>query len=269
MSVFWKRKIVVNVAGLVISAPKINLDVKLDVEDTPNNGTVAIYNLSENHERQIIEKGVAITIDAGYGDVAGRLFTGSVQRVERERERLQRITKIAISSSDIENSKLGGYTERTYLGAYSVRGIVNDIVTQDLQLPLGRLDPIPEHLTVENWVWAESSHEALKNLLKTHKITAYQDGDGIIQFNVASKKSVIAANITLNKENGLLESPTVTDEGIRAKSLLNPSMRIGDIVAIESNVVSGAYKIVAMTHTGSNWDGNFNTEIEAHDVDQS
>lgn len=260
---FWKRTIVVRVAGLEISAPKISVDIKLDTESTANTGTVTVHNLSKTHEQLIVERGVAIEVDAGYGSQIGRIFTGSVQRVEREREGLERMTKIAVSSSEIEAEKLGGFTMRTYQGAYSVRSIVSDIVQLDMQLPLGDLTPIPESLTTNNWQWAESSREALKNLLKTHGITAYQDGDGVLQFNRAGMRSQVAATITLNRNNGLVETPSVTDKGVRARSLLNPAMRIGDVLRLESELITGEYKITTLSHTGSNWDDNLYTELEA------
>ncbi len=81
---FFQRYCKVLVSDLEITDPKIELDLKLSVDaETPDNGSVAIYNLSREREQQILERGDTITVDAGYQNHHGEIFNGRVQRVER------------------------------------------------------------------------------------------------------------------------------------------------------------------------------------------
>ena len=56
MTVLWGRQIVVNVAGLVITGPRITFRVEHHSDDTGSNSRIVLYNLSPNRRGQIHDR---------------------------------------------------------------------------------------------------------------------------------------------------------------------------------------------------------------------
>ena len=270
--IFWKRKIVVTYGGITITAPKIEINLKFEADATPTNGTVSIYNLSRDTERDIDEAGNDIVIDAGYEQQISTILTGSVQRIEKLREGLHRIIKLNVTSQSIAKKRLSGMTVNSWPPGTQRRVIVSDIVKQDLKMrhgPLDLLDSPPRGTSVvENgFNWSQSSMGALKLLIINVGLTFYEDSDGVFQINKPGVKSEVANEVMLSDRNGLLESPAVTEEGVRIKSLLNPSFKVGTTVGLTSEYVNGSYKVVSVLHKGDNWDGGmFTTELDCRPV---
>ena len=72
-----------------------------------------------------------------------------------------------------------------------------------------------------------------------------------------------APTIVLSPESGLIDRPIETDEGAEANMLLNPAVVIGCRIDLESDSLSGSWKVVALKHTGDNWRGGpFRTWVE-------
>lgn len=264
---FWKREIEVRYSGITLSAPKIQLDIKFDLEN-PTAGTVKVYNINKDTEKALNEVGKPIVVEAGYENQRGVIINGSVQRIEKFRERLERVVKFNITNGAIGLEKLGGLFNQSYLGREQVVVIVQDIVKTGLKLPLGSLEPIPESLVVIDWSYNGKATGALLNLLRPFKISFYEDSDGTIQFNRAASVSGQASKHKISMRNGLIESPSETEEGVRIKSLMNANYKLEDTIEVESEFVNGIYKIVSVQHVGDNWDGKFFTEMDTRPVEQ-
>ena len=269
MTVLWQRVISVEVAGFTITDPKIEIDIKREGTNTPANGHVSIFNLSEDHERQIYDRGRELTISIGYQDDPAIVFDGVVQRVERERKLQRRVTKIALGGKAVAKETLGGTTQRAYDGEVLLRVIAQDLVA-DLNassaqsFTLGSVDPIPPGLKRE-WNFTGTVTSALGILVEGLDVHWYEE-DGVICFSEWQKPVLGAPTIVLTPETGLLESPAVTDEGARTRSLCLPRVRVGSCVELESETLSGAYKAISIYHKGDNWTGSLITELELREI---
>ena len=94
------RRIIVTVAGLLITDHRIGLVVNRRVSRSKDDGTVDIYNLARSTEQQIYDRGGLISVEAGYETQVGLVFEGSVDRVERARRTsggIARITRVHLS----------------------------------------------------------------------------------------------------------------------------------------------------------------------------
>ena len=85
---YFGRRIVVDVAGLTISEPRINVLVERQSDSTQTNGHVDIYNLSDGHAQLIYDRGTTITVQAGYPTTLATIYQGAVQRVIKGRQQL-------------------------------------------------------------------------------------------------------------------------------------------------------------------------------------
>ena len=272
MSIIWERSIVVEVADLTITEPKIEIDLKREVSSTPVTGSVAIYNLSEEHEHQIYERGRDLTISAGYGGRPSVLFDGVVQKVERERAELRRITRVTLGGKLAAVDTLSGISIRSYDRPTAIRTIARDIIADlnrgkpsSARFSLGPLDALPAD-EERPWAVSASVSTALDLLVRGIRDVNWYEEDGTIYFSMAKQEIAGGETIALSPETGLLETPTVTDEGARCKAFLLPRARLGAKLELESAALSGTYKIVSLLHRGDNWDGELMTELELREL---
>ncbi len=265
---FFQRYCKVLVSDLEITDPKIELDLKLSVDaETPDNGSVAIYNLSREREQQILERGDTITVDAGYQNHHGEIFNGRVQRVERARENLARITRIAVTTQVASVDVVNGVTMRAIgLGEIvELHQVIRDLIEEDLQMIVGNIELVPE-AGLEGFYWHGATWKALTKLLAQFEVMPYVDGE-VVNFSMVGT-APIASNgsvLTLSPETGLVGAPTVTNEGARCRSLLNHAFKLNTAVDVKSETYSKRLKIVGMTYSGNNWDGDWSTELDLRD----
>jgi len=267
MALLYGRKIIVDVAGLTIEDLRINVQLSRDIDNTQDKGHVNIYNLSQKNEELIYARGDSISIQAGYPSTLAVMFEGSVQRIIRIREDLARIIQIHVGDKVHDPDTLGGSYSVSFDGAVSSRVIAQDIVAKGMGLTLGPLDAIPADATFDNFYWGGySASAALDALLIPLDLNWFND-NGVIRINKNLSAQTDASTITVSKENGLIDSPVVTDEGVEIKTFFNPRSFLGSIIDLRSSTVSGIYKIVAINHRLDNWESSsFETNLDLREL---
>ena len=150
---------------------------------------------------------------------------------------------------------LSGLTARSYAGAVPIRTVVTDLVS-DLgeDFRIGPLDAVP-NVEVEDWTHSGAISVGLTWLLDPHGVDWYDD-DGQIRFNRSGVTQPDAEIVTLNPRTGLIGSPSVTNDGAKARSLLNASLRVGNRVQLDSETLKGQWRIVGVRHHGSTYAGS-------------
>ena len=271
MTLLYDRRIRVEVAGLTVEDLRITFEIEREADATQNKGTVSIFNLAPANEERIYKRSDEIRVNAGYPETVALLYAGHVERVQRMRQQLARRTVIKLGDtvrrSGRENPRLGGVYSATLKGPVAIREIVRGIAAA-LELPLGPLDTIPVDATWTNWAFSGPASAAMSAALRRVKCTWYED-NGKIRINrprpagTGADLQSDAPTIFLSPDNGLIDRPIETDEGAEANMLLDPAVMVGCRIDLESDSLSGAWKVVALRHTGDNWrGGHFRTWVE-------
>ncbi len=262
--ILWKRRVSVETAGLTISEVQIKFNLKKEASSSPPTGEVHLFNLSQTTEQQISEKGSKLTLCAGYGDNCNSiLYDGPIERIEKTRENLARITKIFLTGEAAKSTdkEIPDKVSLAYTGDTPLRTIVQDAVAQVDRLRLGPLDPIPPDLSFSNFHRVASIQAVLSNAFRGTELTWYED-DGVIKFNAASVTQPGAADLSISPANGLIGSPSTTEDGAKISTLLLPTAQIGASITVESKALQGNWKIISLNHVGDNREGDFRTDME-------
>lgn len=284
MPVLYKRQIEVRIAGLTISEPRITVEIERQMDRSQDRGEVGIYNLKPANEQRIHERGGPIVVSAGYPETTAIIFDGEVQRVVRARnsgyaeivhDNLARITKIKLGDLVRHKSRLGGTYEDRLSGHVSVRRIVERIVAAmnssiapaaggaaPPRIALGPLTNIPPDATVKNWYWGgQPAASALDSILARVECRWFEE-DGLIRINRVGMSQSDAPALVTSPRNGLLGRPTETDEGAEVRMLLNPAVKLGAILEVQSKALNGRWKVVGVRHSADNWSGKFQTACD-------
>lgn len=137
MPTLYGRRIEVEIAGLLISEPRISVEIERQIDSSQDKGEVAIFNLRNENADRIFKRGGAVRISAGYPETVAVIFEGEAQRIRRAREGLAFVTRIQLGDRVNEVQKLSGSYNRSWAGHASVREIAVSIISEGLGLLAG------------------------------------------------------------------------------------------------------------------------------------
>lgn len=130
-----------------------------ETDDKP--WTIEVFNLSEETENAVAERGQSYTLEAGYGDNLGIIAEGDVFAFERLWRAPDRILRMHVRKH--QTLATSGTIAQ---GWYSIYGSTRLTVLQDLTraagLILGPTDHLPELLLDAHWMWNDNAYAGLK-----------------------------------------------------------------------------------------------------------
>ncbi len=268
MSKLYKRTIKTVIGqndGDALSIDKLytQIEIKKMISGKPNEGFSSIFNLSESIVNQIKESGVRIRIFAGHDTRLVLLHDGDIRRVERNNQPPDKITTIILGGNMIKLSK--AVFNRSYLGQVSVKQITKDAIPT-FNISALDLDQIPDDAFFYDFSFTGKTGVLLDKILNPIGVQWFES-DNFIKFS--SNKKALEDVVLLNKNTGLIGSPTITDKGIKFRSVLNGRILLNNRIKISSELVNGVYKVIQILHKGDNREGEFVTEGIGTEIEQS
>lgn len=240
---------------------RIAFNIELTSEGNANVGTVSIYNLNETSRSFIETDKIRLTLMAGYGPKPPVIFTGEVDgdRTRSEKSGPDIIT--TIESGDGRFSLKNVVLNKTFAPGISLERVLEDVRAQ-MGIP-GEFKDISQETFNQGLSISGSPKEILDNLTKK------QDLEWSIQNGVLEIKrrngSILEERIDISPETGLVSIPKKTNEGVEFATLLNPALRPGRPVKIQSKFLKGEDFFIVRTvqHQGDNFEGPWTSFVEA------
>lgn len=225
--------------GLDLSGLRIIFKIKKADAQTPNTAEIRVYNLAEETANRIRKEFQNISLQAGYESNYGLIFNGSIKQVRFGRENgTDTFIDIAAADGDdaynfaVVNVTLAAGAKQSdqinaAAGAMAGKGVATGHIdpTGDARLPRGKV----MYGMARNYL--RQSAEASN--------TSWSIQDGKLQF--VSLTGVLPNQaVLLTSKTGLVGQPEQTNDGIKARCLLNPMLRIGGKVQINEKDVAEA-----------------------------
>ena len=283
---------------LRISDLRIRFQIRHEATPTPATGEISIYNMSPDNERRVRARGVRVQLLAGYDDLQGIIADGDIRHINREREGLDRITKIAFGGQVMKRAE--AVFDKTYEGAVAVRDIVAEAVTA-WNLDTGPLDAIPDVTVTDYTSGIVKVSTALTRLLDPLGVDWFINGR-TIQFRLRGASGDDRPDpIRISTDTGMIGTPTTLDVsdieqsaearqarlqrlrlpdgtplvtepdmrefgGVRVRTLLDPRLGLDDEITVESEVLEsdGPYIVVAADHSGDTRGTEWYSELEGY-----
>lgn len=241
----------------------IQIEIKKNISGKPNDGFVKIYNLAENTENQIRDKGVRIRVFAGHDDRPVLIHDGDIRRVDRDpKPGVDRITIINLGGNVVKLSQ--AFFNKSYSGQVSVKQIVLDAIPT-FNIDATDTDQIPDDAFLYDYSFTGKTGDLLDKILNPIGVQWFES-DNFIKFS--SNKKALENVVLLAKNTGLIGSASITDKGANFKSVLNGRIVLNERVKIESILVNGVIKVIELMHKGDNRDGEFITEGIGTEIEQ-
>lgn len=271
MTLLFKRaaRIVIDVIELVVDPadPGSSLDVAFSIERSlqpePNTAEIQVWNLNPDHRSQLEELDrVAVTVEAGYEEQTALLFSGTVRTVFTTREGPDLITTLQsgdgekeYQQSRVNLSIAAGTPNNSVLQQVTKALGVNEGNLSSAVLPTAPLFP-------QGGVLSGSASQIMTRITQSLGFE-WSIQEGALQLLLAN--APLAATATLLKsDTGLVGSPSVDSEGIlTAQSLLIPEIFPGRLIVLESERLSGNYRVEKCNYSGDTAGSDWYIDLEA------
>ena len=274
--------------GLDLSNLRIQFKIKKSDAQTPNTAEIRVYNLAPDTAKQIRKEFKRVVLQAGYESNYGVIFDGNIKQVRMGREN-GTDTYIDIAAGDgddaynyaVVNTTLAAGAKQSdqinaAAGSMVSRGVKQGFIadTGSASLPRGK-------------VMYGNARDYLRQSAEASGTTwSVQDG----KLQLVSLTSVLPNQaVVLNSKTGLVGTPEQTNDGIKARCLLNPMLKIGGKVKINEKDVAqakladtskdaqankpadiaadGFYRLLVVEHSGDTRGNDWYSDLICLDID--
>ena len=261
--------------GILVTDLRMTFQIERTLEKFPNNAQIEIYNLGRENRSRIEEKRTAILINAGYGDTLKNLFAGDIAQIVTKRSGPDIVTSIEAGDGEVSynNTKLDiSFKPGTTMGQ------VFDAIRSSFGLSEGTVkglnesDQFQQGLTLSGSVRDHMNYIARRQNLEW---SIQNNQLQILPVDTATDEEVVL----LNASTGLVGTPfktkvvnqsilkkkdgQITDSGIACVSLLNAEIKPGRRIKIESEFITGVFRVHKVKHNGDTHGQQWYSEIEA------
>lgn len=183
---------------------------------------------------------------SGYGNKQALIFQGNIQYAYSQRQGVD--WKTTIHAYDGGFSTKYGQSNRSYKEETSTTTIIKDLIKDMPQVKLKYMSSIDD--TMNRAVFSGNSWDYIVDIWESNYGYAYIDREEV--FLTKQNEVIQGGVINITPESGLLETPKKFDTKIDIKLLFEPTLRIGQLINLTSQVpeCNGQHKIVGMNHSG-------------------
>jgi hypothetical protein len=211
-------------------------------------------------------------LKAGYGSVTPLIFVGTVSHIETTIDGADRMTEIEAVDGRVELRDT--YSSLSYKGKINTKTIMRDIAEQ-----MGVTATFSYNAAFADYPNGYAFIGAGKTALdKVCAPTAlvWEIQNGVLQ--VKRKNDTMNREVfVLSPDSGLIDIPKkLTDgaendtdkpkNGWEAAYFLNGAIGVGDYVKIESNTVTGYFRVHTVEHDGDNLEGDWLSTARVYEV---
>jgi hypothetical protein len=263
--------------GIDVTGLRVTFKVAKTSSSEPNTATVTIYNLAEGSRGRIKAKDQAVIVKAGYVDLVEQVCAGVIKRVVHRREGQDIATEMELK--DGGQDLLEPEFRRSYKSGTSRRRIVEDILSTMPHTSKGRINASGVSGSISGKLsFSTTSKLALDRISKAWDFE-WNIQDGAIQIlDPDGTVEPVELALKIGPSSGLIGSPARTGQegrktskskkrkeqpGAKFQTLLMPSIRPGRYVLLESEFISGAFKVQSVELVGDTHGSEWGNDVEA------
>jgi hypothetical protein len=267
MARLFKRRVIVTVGQFKIDGLRIGFQVSKSLRREPNTATIQIHNLSET-TRGILEASESIptTLEAGYESGTFVIFRGDLRTARTERSGTNLIT--TVESGDGERAQRQSRVN-TGFGPGTSLGSVLESVGKSMKVGVGNLVEQVKtkgfeglgSIFSEGVVVSGSAGNELTGLTRSAGLD-WSIQDGNLQL-LPRGSALPRAAVRLTPQTGLIGAPSVDSKGnLKATGKMIAGLFPGALVVVESERVTGTYRIEKAQYSGDTRSQEFKIDIE-------
>lgn len=285
---FFKRKATLiagtptKTVGKVFDGLRIAFEIEKNSESTANPGKIMVYNLSKQSRAEFEEKDRFVILQAGYlgrdgtssifdtslpnqgGGILTSIFSGNIQRSFTDRNGPDLVTTIEVGDGEKELKET--VVDKSFAPGISVGAVITSLVG-DLGLAIGTVRDLATDIFRNGFSASGRVSEILDELVKKQGLEWHvQDGEVNVLKATSNTKE---PTVILSPTSGLIGVPSKMtganrdDERVEFTSLLNPKIKPGVAVILNSTLISGTLRVKKTLLSGDTRGPAWYTKVEA------
>lgn len=242
---------------------RMRWSVKKDGGSEPNRVSVEVHNLSPDSRGFLEVDSLRLVLRAGYGDASPPIVAvADIGEVTHERDGTEWITtldggdgEVAYRDAFVSASLQPGSTVDE-----AIRVVADVLGRAGVTIDEDRIRALPVVERLQGWAFEGAARDAADELLEGLGYDwSVQDGE--LRFvEVGGYDETVA--VALKASTGLIGTPKRTKDGWEVTSLLQPTIRPGGRLRVDSAVVSGWMLVGDVTHSGDTHGSDWTTTAE-------
>ncbi len=252
MSIQYLRNLSLVVAdsqgnGIDLASLRIRFHIKRGDTQTPNSCDARIFNLSRSTAARIESEFTQLVLQAGYGTDLNLVFRGVITQTRRGRID-QRDSYLDITAADGDEAYNYSAMALSMARGTSPENDVQAFVASMAKPAMGKLQVLQQPITqgytaplsangrVRGRVYFGRTRDCLRTFARTHTLKwSIQDGKLVL---IKTGYYVPGEAVLITPSTGLIGVPEQTERGIEMRVLLNPNIKIGQLVKLDSTNIN-------------------------------
>jgi hypothetical protein len=246
--------------GFECSQLRISFEVTKTIGSEPNPAKIRVYNLNESKRNAIRNKEYnKVILWVGYSEMRV-IYAGDIVKGNIRRDGLDIITEM--ECGDGANAIIYARVSKTLSAGASDTAIVNETLRDMDGISTGVSDIPNARILPRGKALVGNARDILSQVARNNKAD-WSVQDGSLLMLPKDKALEADEGFILSKDTGMIGSPEETGDGLKVTCLLNPALRIGSMVRVESILkhFNGDYKITELSHSGDYMADNWSTQI--------
>ena len=244
---------------------RVQFDVSRGISGSPNTFEIKLYNLSRDHRNSLGRELELVQLEAGYcppegGGNLGIIAKGRIRDIQHDRSDADIITTISCGDGDAAFRR--STISKTIPKGTPIPDVVDQLYQELEKQGIAKGEfKFPEDIRTTKRPYSMCGS-------CTRELDVLGRGNGFywsIQnetMEVIPGDGYLEGMILLSPSTGMIGTPTITDNGVKVKGLLNPDARPNRQVKVESSVLemnaqSDTYRISAVDFSGDNQESDF------------
>lgn len=253
---------------------KVTFNILLDYNGFHSYADISIYNIGDE-DRARLKKGVKLGFRAGYVDNIDYIFKGAIRNVFKERLGPDSPTRIIARGGSQPKTSINKTMGRNTRVVDLIRACVG-AMEYPLVINEKDFETIPPY--ARGYALNGDPRVYLDTLANAHNFSYIVENERVVvTLNTSYRQGGV---ILINEFNGMDGIPEVTEIGCNVRVRLNPAIRMGKRIEVESEVKTfnfsnlyfqdvpekagtGLYRVFRLRYTGDSWGDDWTTAIEA------
>lgn len=245
--------------GRFYSGLRLRFKIIKTSDSKPNKSNVQVYNLTKETRTLAEKKGQVFILSAGYENTEEVLFSGDIARIITELDGPDYIT--TFEAGDGEKAFQTARIEKSFQENVDIKDVFSEVINS-LGKSIKDVSAVKSSKIVNGISLSGLSRTHMDELTKRYGLE-WSIQDGAVQITEALKSTKESA-VLLSVNSGLIGVPKKKEDGsIDVVSLLQPQIRPGRIISIESKFLTGEFVCRKVTHSGDTHGQDWYSQIEA------
>lgn len=242
---------------------RVDFDVTKTLGGSPNEAKISIYNVDyfEGLVERAQSRDLRVRLLAGY-DIPKLIFEGNPipNGVDYERDGVDNV--LTLEAKDGYNSYKRARLNTSFSTQTSLRELIDE-AAGELGIPTGTIS-VPNDIQLTQGGAFSGQASDLLDRLADSAGADWSIQDGALQFLPANETNTNQGPLFSTDLKNLI-SYSDTDYGVKIKTILHATINPGDKFKLEHPDREGSFKARKVQYTGSRWQNDFYTTIEAEE----